>query len=113
MRLDQEQINTLLQRLAALEEHASTLTNDQSTTGSIDWKVPAPDNANIIGTNGQPVAEHPRALAVSTPRSASVHHRHGTPANRRAGGQVRKPAGDQDAPAATHVDLGKPSFMPE
>lgn len=109
---DQEQIKTLLQRQAALEQQASALTHDQSATGSIDSKAPAPDSGNIIGING-PVVENPGAPAVSTSRSASVRHLQGARANRRPGGQVRKPVGDQDAPAATHVDLGKPSFMPE
>jgi hypothetical protein len=109
---DQEQINTLLQRQVALER-ASALTDDQSITGSIDPKTPAPDCGNIIGINGPPVVEHHDVPAVSTPRSASVRRLHGARANRRAGAQLRKPVEDQGAPADTQLDLGKPSFMPE
>jgi len=120
-RLDQgqveQQVNTLLQRQATLEKQISALTDDlQSATASINSKTLAPDSGGVIGTSGPPVAV--AALAVSKPKSVSTHHRPGSRAHRRLAARPRQPAGDQaapaatPAPAATQMDLGKPSLVP-
>jgi hypothetical protein len=74
--LDQEriqhQLNVLLQQQATLEQHKSSLPDDQLATGSISAK--APDSG--IMARGPPVAELSSAIAASTPKSASVRHRH-------------------------------------
>jgi len=119
-RLDQgqveQQVNALLQRQATLEKQISALTDDlQSATASINLKTLAPDSG-MIGTNGPPVAVG--ALAVSKPKSASTHHRPGPRAHRRLAARPRQNGGDQaapaatPAPAATQMDLGKPSLVP-
>jgi hypothetical protein len=120
-RLDQgqveQQVNALLQRQATLEKQISALTDDlQSATASINLKTLAPDSGGMIGTNGPPVAVG--ALAVSKPKSASTHHRPGPRAHRRLATRPRQNGGDQaapaatPAPAATQMDLGKPSLVP-
>jgi len=120
-RLDQgqveQQVNALLQRQATLEKQISALTDDlQSATASINLKTLAPDSGGMIGTNGPPVAVG--ALAVSKPKSASTHHRPGPRAHRRLAARPRQNGGDQaapaatPAPAATQMDLGKPSLVP-
>jgi hypothetical protein len=103
----QQQLNALLQRQATLEQRTSALTDDQSVTGSINPKAPAPDCGSIASV--PPVVELPGALA-STPKSASPRQRHGPRAHRRPAARPRQHAGDQAAPAATQLDLGKPSF---
>lgn len=120
-RLDQgqveQQVNALLQRQATLEKQISALTDDlQSATASINLKTLAPDSGGMIGINGPPVAVG--ALAVSKPKSASTHHRPGPRAHRRLAARPRQNGGDQaapaatPAPAATQMDLGKPSLVP-
>jgi hypothetical protein len=106
----QQQLNALLQRQATLEQRTSALTDEQSVTGSINPKALAPDCGSIA--NGPPVVEL-LPLAVSTPKSASARQRHGPRANRRPGARPRQHVGDQAAPAATQLDLGRPSFTPE
>ncbi len=120
-RIDQgqveQQVIVLLQRQATLEKQISALTDDlQSATASINSKTLAPDSGGVIGTNGPPVAAG--ALAVSKPKSVSTRHRLGPRAHRRLAGRPRQPGGDQaapaatPAPAATQMDLGKPSLVP-
>jgi hypothetical protein len=120
-RIDQgqveQQVIVLLQRQATLEKQISALTDDlQSATASINSKTLAPDSGGVTGTNGPPVAA--AAPAVSKPKSASTHHRLGPRAHRRLAARPRQPGGDQAAPAATpppaatQMDLGKPSLVP-
>jgi hypothetical protein len=120
-RIDQgqveQQVIVLLQRQATLEKQISALTDDlQSATASINSKTLAPDSGGVIGTNGPPVAAG--APAVSKPKSASTRHRLGPRSHRRLAGRPRQPGGDQaapaatPAPAATQMDLGKPSLVP-
>ncbi|MGB6792607.1 MAG: hypothetical protein WBE53_14495, partial [Pseudolabrys sp.] len=68
----QHQLNVLLQQQATLEQHKSALPDDQLATGSISAKAP---DSGIIAS-GPPVAELSSAIAASTPKSASVRHRH-------------------------------------
>ena len=98
----QQQLDELLQRQAALEQHAPTPADDQLPTGSINAKEPE---------EGAPtVAETPRAAPAAKP--AIVRHRHGTRAKR----PVAKPqqhAGQQLAPAPAQVDAGARAYAPE
>jgi hypothetical protein len=107
--LDQEriqhQLNVLLQQQATLEQHKSSLPDDQLATGSISAK--APDSG--IMARGPPVAELSSAIAASTPKSASVRHRHRPRAQRRTAARPQQ----QPAPAASQLDLGQRDFAPE
>jgi hypothetical protein len=88
----EQKLNALLQRQATVEatveQRTSALTDDQSATGSINSKAPAPDRGSTIGTNGPSVAVG--ALAVSKPTSASARKRHGPRAHRRLVGRLRQ-----------------------
>lgn len=107
--LDQEriqhQLNVLLQQQATLEQHKSALPDDQLATGSISAKAP---DSGIIAS-GPPVAELSSAIAASTPKSASVRHRHRPRAQRRTAARPQQ----QPAPAASQLDLGQRDFAPE
>ena len=99
----QQQLNVLLQ--ATLEQHKSALPDDQLATGSISAKAP---DSGIIAS-GPPVAELSSAIAASTPKSASVRHRHRPRAQRRTAARPQQ----QPAPAASQLDLGQRDFAPE
>src|SRR5215467_9255971 len=66
----QQQLDALLQRQAALEQHAPATVDDQLATGSTSAKEP---EASSIAS-APPVAEFPRATGVAKP--ASVRHRY-------------------------------------
>src|SRR5499427_2087037 len=66
----QQQLDALLQRQAALEQHTPTTADDQLATGSTSAKEP---EASSIA-NEPPVAEPDRAPGVT--KRAGVRHRH-------------------------------------
>ena len=104
----QQQLDALLQRQAALEQHAPATVDDQLATGSTSAKEP---EASSIAS-APPVAEFPRATGVAKP--ASVRHRHGLRARRRPAVKPQQHAGQQQpASAPAQVDLGARTYAPE
>ena len=100
----QQQLDTLLQRQAALEQHAPQAAEDQLATGSTSTKDP--EASSIAST--PPVAEPPRAV-----KPANVRHRHGLRGQRRPAAKPQQHAGQQPAPAPAQVDLGARTYAPE
>jgi hypothetical protein len=98
----QQQLDALLQRQAALEQHTPTTADDQLATGSTSTKEPEASSM----ASAPPVAEPPRAQGVT--KSASVRHRHGLRAS-----EPQQHAGQQPAPASAQMDLGARSYAPE
>ena len=105
----QQQLNALLRWQAMLEQHTSATTSDEIATGSIAAKTPDCGNA----ASAPPAAELPRATAASAPNLASAPHPHGARAQRRPAVRPQQHGGDQAAPAAAQLDLGRHSFAPE
>lgn len=103
----QEQVEVLLQRQVTLEQHKSTISDDQLATGSISAKEPV-----AIGlASVPPAAEPPRAPAVA--KSASVRHRHRLRAQRRPAARPQQNGAAQVPPPTAQVDLSHRSYAPE